>query len=316
MAPISIEDVRAAAARLEGVAVRTPIHQPVPGVLCKAENEQHVRAFKFRGAYNAIAQLTDAERTRGVAAVSSGNHAQAVALAAKLLGAKATILMPHDAPAIKRAATAGHGAEIIGFDRYGADRDSLLADLVAERDVVPIHPYDNAQVMAGQGTVALELFEEAGALDVLLIPVGGGGLAAGCSTVAAALQPGCRVYGVEPAAGNDTARSLAAGERVRLPGIPRTIADGQQIDIPGELTFPVLARNLTGVLTVSDEEIVTAMRWAREHLDGAVLEPSGACALAAYVAGHVEGDRIGIVLSGGNVDPARYADLVGAPSAR
>lgn len=312
--PISITDVRVAAERLDGVAVRTSVLTPEPGLFLKAENEQHVGAFKFRGAYNAIAQLDEEARSHGVAAVSSGNHAQAVALAGKLLGARATILMPHDVPAIKRAATAAHGAEIIDFDRYSVDRDELLAELVAQRGATPIHPYDNEHVMAGQGTVALELFEQAGELDVLLIPVGGGGLAAGCSTVAAALQPGCRVYGVEPQAGDDTARSFAAGERVRLDAIPRTIADGQQIDIPGELTFPILQRNLTGVLTVSDAEIVVALRWAHEHL-GVVLEPSGACALAAWTAGRVEGRRVGAVLSGGNVDPGRYAELTGIAAA-
>lgn len=309
---VCFDDVRAAAARLHGVAVRTPVLRPSPGVFLKAENEQRVGAFKFRGAYNAISQLTPDERARGVAAVSSGNHAQAVALAAKLVGAPATILMPLDAPPIKRAATASHGAEIVEFDRYGADRDGLLDALVAERGLVPIHPYDNAHVIAGQGTAALELFEEVGELELLLVPVGGGGLAAGCSTVAAALWPGCRVYGVEPAAGDDTARSFAAGERVRLEGIPRTIADGQQIDIPGELTFPILQRNLAGVLTVSDGEIVDAMRWARDELE-VVLEPSGACALAALVAGQVWSERVGVILSGGNVSPERFAELTGSP---
>ena len=207
----------------------------------KAENLQRAGAFKFRGACNAVASLTAEERAAGVATVSSGNHAQALALAASLHGVTATILMPDDAPPNKLAATRGYGAEVIGFDRYAADREQLLAELVAERGLVPVHPYDDPRVMAGQGTVAMELLEQAGPLDVLLVCVGGGGLIAGCATAAAELAPDVRVIGVEPEAGDDTRRSLAAGERVRIP-VPRTIADGQQLPIPGELTFEVVRR--------------------------------------------------------------------------
>ena len=317
---ISLDDVRTAARRIEGVAHRTPVltsralDEAVGAtVLLKAENLQRIGAFKFRGAYNAVASLTDDERSRGVATVSSGNHAQALALAAKLLGARAVILMPDDAPAGKLAATEGHGAEVIRFDRYGQDREALLAALVAERDLVPIHPYDDERVMAGQGTVALELIEDAGPLDVLLVCVGGGGLIAGCSTAAKALLDDVRVVGVEPEEGDDTRRSLAAGERVRIP-VPHTIADGQQLPQPGELTFPVIRERVDAIAVASDEEIVAAMRFLFERVK-TVAEPSGACAVAALLAGRagdVRGLRVGVTISGGNVTAERFAELVHA----
>jgi threo-3-hydroxy-L-aspartate ammonia-lyase len=317
---ISLDDVRAAARRIEGVAHRTPVlasraldEATGATVLLKAENLQRVGAFKFRGAYNAVASLTDAERSRGVATVSSGNHAQALALAAKLLGAQAVILMPDDAPPGKVAATAGHGAEIIRFDRYGEDREALLAALVAERELIPIHPYDDERVMAGQGTVALELIEDAGPLDVLLVCVGGGGLIAGCATAAKALLDGVRVVGVEPEAGDDTRRSLAAGERIRI-DVPRTIADGQQLPVPGELTFPVIRSRVDAVALASDAEIVSAMRFLFERLK-TVAEPSGACAVAALLAGRVgdvRGARVGVTITGGNVTAERFGELVRA----
>jgi threonine dehydratase len=246
-----------------------------------------------------------------VATVSSGNHAQALALAARLHDAPATILMPADAPASKLAATRGLGAEVIEFDRYATDREALLAELVAERGLVPIHPYDDVRVMAGQGTVALELLEQAGPLDVLLVCVGGGGLIAGCATAAKALQPGIHVVGVEPEAGDDVRRSLAAGERVRIP-VPRTIADGQQLPVPGELTFPVIAERVDDVVLASDAEIVSAMRVLFERVK-TVAEPSGACALAALLAGRLDasGLRVGVTISGGNVSAERFAALVG-----
>jgi len=277
-------------------------------VFLKAENLQRAGAFKFRGAYNAVASLSDEERSHGVATVSSGNHAQALALAAKLHGIPAVILMPDDSPAGKLAATEGHGAEVIRFDRYGQDREQLLAELVAERGLVPIHPYDDERVMAGQGTVALELLEQAGPLDVLVVPVGGGGLISGCATVAA--EYGVRVVGVEPEAGDDAKRSLEAGERVRIP-VPRTIADGQQLPTPGELTFPVVQRLVSEIAVASDPEIVAAMRFLFERMK-TVAEPSGACALAALLAGRVEakGLRVGVTISGGNVDAKRFAKLL------
>jgi threo-3-hydroxy-L-aspartate ammonia-lyase len=311
---ISPDDVQAAARRIAGVAHRTPVltsraldEATGATVLLKAENLQRVGAFKFRGAYNAVASLSDEERARGVATVSSGNHAQALALAARLCGARAAILMPDDAPAGKVAATDGHGAEVIRFDRYAQDREELLAALVATRGLVPIHPYDDERVMAGQGTVALELIEDAGPLDVLLVCVGGGGLIAGCATVAKALLDGVRVVGVEPEAGDDVRRSLAAGERVRIP-VPRTIADGQQLPEPGALTFPVIRERVDAVAVASDAEIVDAMRFAFERLK-LVVEPSGACALAALLAGRFAAGRVGVVITGGNIDPQRFAEL-------
>jgi threonine dehydratase len=314
---IAIDDVRAAAARIEGIAHRTPVltsrtldEATGARVFLKAENLQRAGAFKFRGACNAVASLGDDERARGVATVSSGNHAQALALAARLHGVGATILMPDDAPAGKLAATRGYGAEVIGFDRYGQDREELLAALVAERGLVPIHPYDDRRVMAGQGTLALELLEQAGPLDLLLVCVGGGGLIAGCATAVAAVSAETRVIGIEPEAGDDTRRSLAAGERVRIP-VPRTIADGQQLPIPGELTFEVTRRLVAGVEVASDPEIVAAMRFLFERLK-TVAEPSGACALAALLAGRVraEGLRVGVTLTGGNVSSERFAQLM------
>jgi threo-3-hydroxy-L-aspartate ammonia-lyase len=316
--PITLDDVRAAAARIEGVAHRTPLltsrHlDELTGarVFLKAENLQRTGAFKFRGATNAVASLSDEERGRGVATVSSGNHAQALALAAKLHGARAVILMPEDSPPGKLAATRGHGAEVIEFDRYAQDREELLAQLVAERGLVPIHPYDDPRVMAGQGTVALELLEQAGPLDLLLVCTGGGGLIAGCATVAKALQPDIRVVGVEPEAGDDTRRSLQAGHRVRIP-VPRTIADGQQLPMPGELTFEVVRRLVDDVVLASDEEIVATMRLLFERVK-TVAEPSGASALAALLAGRPDarGLRVGVTISGGNVTAARFAELLG-----
>jgi threo-3-hydroxy-L-aspartate ammonia-lyase len=314
---IELDDVQAAARRLEGVARRTPVltsrsldDATGATVLLKAENLQRAGAFKFRGAYNAVASLTEQERARGVATVSSGNHAQALALAARLHGAPAVILMPEDAPPGKRAATQAFGAEVLAFDRYAEDREALLAALVADRGLVPVHPYDDPRVMAGQGTAALELLEDGGPLDVLLVCLGGGGLLAGCATVAKALSPSTRVIGVEPEASDDFARSLAAGERVRIP-VPRTIADGQQLPMPGALTFPVVRERVDEVVTVSDAEIISAMRVLFERVK-TVAEPSGASALAALLAGRVEaaGARVGVTISGGNVGADRFASLM------
>ena len=315
---ITLGDVQAAARRIEGAAHRTPVltsralDQAVGAtVFLKAENLQRVGAFKFRGAYNAVASLSDAERARGVATVSSGNHAQALALAAQLHGIPAVILMPDDAPPGKLAATAGYGAEVIRFDRYAEDREELLDALVADRGLIPVHPYDDERVMAGQGTAALELIEDAGPLDVLLVCVGGGGLIAGCATAAKALLGDVRVIGVEPEAGDDVRQSLAAGERVRI-DVPRTIADGQQLPLPGELTFPVIRERVDAVELASDAEIVDAMRFLFERLK-TVAEPSGACAVAALLAGRVgdvTGLRVGVTITGGNVTAARFAELV------
>ncbi len=316
---VTLGDIRDAATRLEGVAHRTPVLRSrtldrLAGteLHLKAENFQRMGAFKFRGAYNAVSRLAPEQRAKGIAAYSSGNHAQAVALAAREFGTTAVILMPADTPASKQAATAGYGAEIITYDRYTGDRVALGAALAAERGLALIPPYEHPHVIAGQGTAALELLDEAGELDALLTPVGGGGLMAGCATAAKGLYPAIRTIGVEPEAGDDTRRSLAAGERVAIP-VPRTIADGQAADIPGELTFSVNRRLLDEVVLVSDDEIRTAMRFAFERLR-IVLEPSGATGLAALLAGRVQPlpRRTGVILSGGNIDAVRFAELVTA----
>jgi threo-3-hydroxy-L-aspartate ammonia-lyase len=313
--PISIADVHAAAARIEGLAHRTPLLRSrtldarigAP-VALKAENLQRAGAFKFRGACNAVA----AQRPDGVCSVSSGNHAQALALAAREHGARATILMPKDAPASKRAATEGYGAEVIEFDRYADDRDALARALAAERGFTLVHPYDDPLVMAGQGTVGLELAGELDDLDAVVVPVGGGGLIAGVATAVKALAPQARVVGVEPAAGDDVARSLRAGERVSV-AVPRTIADGQQVTTPGEHPWEVIRALVDEVVTVADAEIVDAMRLLFERVK-VVAEPSGASALAALLAGRValRGGSVGVVISGGNVDAARFAALLAA----
>jgi threonine dehydratase len=314
---IGLGDVERAAARLHGVAHRTPVltsstlnERVSAQVFVKSETLQRMGAFKFRGAYNAVSSLGADELTRGVCAVSSGNHAQAVALAARLCGTRAVILMPSDAPALKRAATEGYGAEVVEYERYGEDREDLVHQLAAERDMVLVHPFDNPLVMAGQGTVALELLDESPDLDALVVPVGGGGLIAGCATVCAALSPRTRVIGVEPEAGDDVARSLVAGERVRI-HVGQTIADGQQAATPGELTWPVIRALVSEVVTVSDAEIVAAMRFLFERMK-LVVEPSGACAFAALLAGRiaVEGHRVGVVLSGGNIGADAFGKLL------
>ena len=313
---ISLDDVRGAAERLDGVANRTPVftsrtldERAGARVHVKAECFQRGGAFKFRGAYNAIALLDPATRARGVLAYSSGNHAQAVAVAARLLGTTATIVMPTDAPPAKLEATRGYGAEIVSYDRWTENREELGAQLAAERGIELIRPYDDLRVMAGQGTVALELLEDVPDLDVLVTPVGGGGLIAGCATAAAALRPGIRVVGVEPEAGDDTRRSLEAGKRVRVE-IPKTIADGLQTTEPGELTFEVNQQLVDEVVTVSDDEILDAMAFLFDRLK-LVTEPSGAVGVAALLAGRVHSGRIGVVISGGNVGVARFAALLG-----
>jgi threonine dehydratase len=310
--PIALEDVHAAAERIAGLAHRTPLLRSrtldalvgAP-VALKAENFQRVGAFKFRGACNAVAAM----RPEGVCSVSSGNHAQALALAAREHGARATILMPADAPASKRAATEGYGAEVIEFDRYTEDREALVSELAAERGLTLVHPYDEPLVMAGQGTVGLELAAGLDDLDVVVVPVGGGGLISGVATAIKALAPDARIVGVEPQAGDDTARSLRAGERVTVQVRP-TIADGQQVDTPGERTWEVIRALVDDVVTVSDAEIVAAMRLLFERVK-VVAEPSGASALAALLAGRVtlRGGTVAVVISGGNVDAARFAAL-------
>ena len=315
---VSLQDIRDAAQRIAGAAHRTPVLRSrtldaLTGarVYLKAENLQRAGAFKFRGAYNAIARLSADQLARGIAAYSSGNHAQAIALAARELGSSAVIVMPADTPPAKLDAVAGYGAEIITYDRYTGNREELGRRLAAERGLTLIPPYDHPDVMAGQGTAALELLEEVGALEALVVPVGGGGLIAGSATAAKGLQPGIRVIGVEPAAGDDTKRSLEAGERVRIP-VPRTIADGQGAAIPGELTFPINRRLVDEIVLVTDDEIRDGLRFAVDRLKQ-VMEPSGASGLAALLAGRVQPvpARIGVIISGGNVGAARLASLLG-----
>jgi threonine dehydratase len=276
-------------------------------VFLKAENLQRVGAFKFRGAWNAISALRP---ERGVCTASSGNHAQAVALAASLHGTRAVILMPKDAPPSKRAATEGYGAEVLEFDRYADDREALVRELANERDLALVHPYDEPLVMAGQGTVGLELSEDVDDLDLVLVPVGGGGLASGVATALRAMQPRARIVGVEPEASDDCARSMRSGRRESIT-VGRTIADGQQLNMPGELTFPVIAALVDEVVTVRDADIVETMRFVFERMK-VVVEPSGASALAALMARRATaaGGRVGVVLSGGNVDAGRFAALM------
>jgi threonine dehydratase len=315
---IELDDVHAAAHRLHGVAHRTPVltSRTLDGVVgasvhVKAECFQRGGAFKFRGAYNKISSLPEDARTRGVLAYSSGNHAQAVAIAAQLLGTRATILMPEDAPPAKLDATRGYGADIVSYDRWTESREEICARLAEERGLALVKPYDDPLVMAGQGTTALELLEDARELDLLVAPVGGGGLIAGCATAAKAVRPEIRVIGVEPTAGDDTRRSFAAGERVRI-AVPRTIADGLQTTEPGELTFEVNRRRVDEVVTVTDAEILDAMAFLFDRLK-IVTEPSGAAGVAALLAGRVDakGARVGVIVSGGNVGVVRFVELLG-----
>jgi threonine dehydratase len=310
-------DVRRAAERLRGMASATPVLTSRTldrligaSVFLKAEMLQRGGAFKFRGAFNRISSLPKEALARGVATYSSGNHAQAVALAASLLGGGATIVMPADAPPEKLAATRGYGGEIVTYDRYREDRVALGKAVAAERGLTLVPPYDDPFVMAGQGTAALELLETVSRLDLFMCPVGGGGLIAGSATAVKGISPGVRVVGVEPELGDDTRQSLHAGRRVRI-AVPRTIADGLQAETPGALTFPVNRRLVDDVVTVSDAEIVDAMVFLFERLK-VVVEPSGAAAVAALLARKVEvvGSRVGVILSGGNIAATRFRQLV------
>jgi threo-3-hydroxy-L-aspartate ammonia-lyase len=279
-------------------------------VFMKAENLQRMGAFKFRGGYNAVNVLSDAQRARGVVAFSSGNHAQAVALAARLHGCRAIIVMPHDAPALKLAATRGYGAEVVIYDRYQQDRAEIAQRLVDETGAALIPPFDHLPVMAGQGTAALELIEDAGPLDALIVCAGGGGFLSGCAVAAKHLLPGIEVFGAEPERGNDMQQSLRGGHIVKI-DVPRTICDGQQTQAVGRQPFEVIQAMVKDVLTASDPQVVTAMRFAFDRMK-TVLEPSGACALAALMA-HAErfrGQRVGITLSGGNVGIDRFMALM------
>jgi threonine dehydratase len=306
-----IAGLEAARRRLAGVAHRTPVVTSATldarvgaHVFLKCENLQRMGAFKFRGAYNRIAQLDDAARRRGVAAFSSGNHAQAVALVGRLLGAPVTIVMPSFAPRPKLEATRGYGAEVVFYDQLGEDREALTERLARERGLTIVPPFDHPDVIAGQGTAAWELIEDVGPLDLLLVPVGGGGLISGSAHAAKHLAPACRVIGVEPAAGDDGARSLRAGRLMRVEH-PDTIADGARTPSLGVLTFELIRRAVDDIVSVPDVELKRAMRlvWERMKL---IVEPTGVLGLAALTSGVVraEGRRVGVILSGGNVDPA------------
>ena len=313
---ITFEDVLDAAERLRGVANPTPVLQSrtlneITGrnVYLKCENFQRAGAFKFRGAYNAISRLDEEARTRGVVAYSSGNHAQGIALSARLLGVPAVIVMPDDAPQVKVDATRGYGAEIVFFDRQKVDGADYQHVVAAERGSVVIPPYDNPYIMAGQGTAALELLKTAPEIDTLVVPIGGGGLIAGCAVAAKGFRPSIRIYGVETVGADDTKLSLAKGERVTVPP-PETIADGTRSQTPGELTFPVMQALLEDVLIVSDEQVLDALRFVVTRMK-IVIEPSGAVPVAAAMAGLLPDDarNVGIVISGGNIDPSVLASL-------
>jgi threo-3-hydroxy-L-aspartate ammonia-lyase len=310
-------DVEAAARRIEGVAHRTPVltsrtADDATGarLFFKCENFQRMGAFKFRGAYNAIASLGAEDRARGVLAFSSGNHAQGMALAGQLLGVAVTILMPIDAPAAKIAATRGYGAEVITFDRYTQDREALTRELAAKRGSSVIPPFNHRDVIAGQGTAAKELIEEVGKLDLLFVCLGGGGLLAGCALAAHALSPGIKVIGVEPDAGDDGRQSLRAGRIIKI-DVPKTIADGTQTQALGDLTFAIIARDVADIVTVSDAELIDAMRFGAERMK-MVVEPSGALGMAAAMTAKlpVKGLRVGVIISGGNTDLASFARMI------
>lgn len=317
--PISFDDVAAAHERIRGVAHRTPVMTSRTAnalvgaqLFFKCESFQRMGAFKFRGAYNAIAQFTPEQKAGGVITFSSGNHAQAIALSAQLLGVKAVIVMPQDAPAVKVEATRGYGGEVVFYDRYTEDREALGKRLAAERGLTLIPPYDHPHVMAGQGTAAKELFEDAGELDVLLTPLGGGGLLSGCATAAHALAPHCTVIGVEPEAGNDGQQSLQTGSIVHI-DTPKTIADGAQTQHLGGHTFAVIRERVSEIVTVSDVELVETMKFFASRMK-LMVEPTGCLAAAAILQRKVDvrGKRVGIVISGGNVDLQRFAELTSA----
>ena len=311
-------DVEAAAARIAGVAHCTPVLTSSTAdalvgarVFFKCENFQRMGAFKFRGGYNAISKLTPAQKQAGVLTFSSGNHAQAIALAAKLLGVSATIVMPLDAPAAKRAATEGYGGKVVTYDRYKEDRAAVACALQEKTGAVLIPPYDHDDVIAGQGTAAKELIEEVGQLDYLLTPLGGGGLLSGSLLSAGALSPACKVYGVEPEAGNDGQQSLRKGEVVRIDA-PKTLADGAATPYLGDITFPIIKQRVTDIVTVSDAQLVQTMKFFAERMK-MVVEPTGCLAAAAVLQKVVSlpaGARVGVVLSGGNVDLAAYGKLL------
>jgi threonine dehydratase len=317
MTPLQFSDVQQAAARIAGAAHRTPVLTSRTAdiiaraqLFFKCENFQRAGAFKFRGAYNALSRFSEEQRRAGVLTYSSGNHAQAIALSASLLGMAAAIIMPHDAPALKVAATKGYGAEVIVYDRYKENREEIGRRLAHERGMTLIPPYDHPDVICGQGTAAMELIEDTGPLDILLVCLGGGGLLAGSALAASAMSPGCRIIGVEPEAGNDGQQSLRSGAVVHIP-VPDTIADGAMVTHLGAHNFEVIRRSVDDIVTVSDAQLVDTMKFFAERMK-IMVEPTGCLAAAAALHGvlPVEGRKVGILVSGGNVDLTRFAKLV------
>jgi len=316
---ICYDDIARAHERLAGIAHRTPVMRSTTAdaqtgatLFFKCETLQHIGAFKIRGAYNAVAQFTPAQRAGGVVTFSSGNHGQAIARAAQLLGVHAVVVMPKDAPAMKVAATEGYGGEVVRYDRYAEDPALIIERIAAERGMTFIPPFDHPHVMAGQGTAAKELFEDVGELDMIVTPLGGGGLLSGTATAARRFAPQCEIVGVEPEAGNDGQQSLAQGKIVRIE-TPKTIADAAQSRSLGQHTFPVLQQLGARVVTATDDQLVETMKFfaARMKL---IVEPTGCLGAAAVFNGQldVRGKRVGVVLSGGNIDLARFAALVGS----
>ncbi|CBY26046.1 TPA: threo-3-hydroxy-L-aspartate ammonia-lyase [Yersinia enterocolitica] len=322
MAPLAIcyDDIVQAHQRITGVALKTPVltsstanGQTGAQLFFKCENFQHMGAFKFRGAYNALVKLSPQQQAKGVIAFSSGNHAQAIALSARKLGIRAVIVMPKDSPAVKIAATRSYGGEVVLYDRYLEDREAISNKLAQEQGLTLIPPYDYPDVMAGQGTAAKELFEEVGELDVLLVPLGGGGLLSGCATVAKALYPNCQVIGVEPAAGNDGQQSFRSGKIVKIE-TPVTIADGAQTAALGHYTFPVIQERVDNILTATDDQLISAMKFFISRMK-IVVEPTGCLGAAVAFSGELDlrGKRVGVIISGGNVDLARLAHFIDKP---
>ncbi|HGN0867926.1 TPA: threo-3-hydroxy-L-aspartate ammonia-lyase [Providencia alcalifaciens] len=311
------QDVEAAAQRIAGIAHKTPVMTSTTvnkefgaELFFKCENFQRMGAFKFRGALNALSQLTPTQKKAGVIAFSSGNHAQGIALAAQMLNIPATILMPIDSPEVKVAATQGYGAKVIRFDRYTQDREQLCRDLAEKEGLTIIPPYDHVDIIAGQGTAAKELFEEVGELDALFVCLGGGGLLSGCALAARALSPNCKVYGVEPEAGNDAQQSFRSGKIVHI-DTPKTIADGAQTQHVGNYTFELIKQNVDDILTVTDAQLVDRMKFYAERMK-IIVEPTGCLSFAAALKmkEQLRGKRIGIIISGGNVDIKRFAELM------
>lgn len=311
------QDVEAAAQRIAGIAHKTPVMTSTTvnnefgaELFFKCENFQRMGAFKFRGALNALSQLSPAQKKAGVIAFSSGNHAQGIALAAQILKIPATILMPIDSPEVKVAATQGYGAKVIRFDRYTQDREQLCRELAEKEGLTIIPPYDHVDIIAGQGTAAKELFEEVGELDALFVCLGGGGLLSGCALAARALSPNCKIYGVEPEAGNDAQQSFRSGKIVHIE-TPKTIADGAQTQHVGNYTFELIKQNVDDILTVTDAQLVDRMKFYAERMK-MIVEPTGCLSFAAALKmkEQLRGKRVGIIISGGNVDIKRFAELM------